>query len=839
MDIIKITSKKPVDNLEELPEEKVLKVLEENPCRIAEIRSDKRTLNMCKVAVKCAPEGRLFKYIPKNMWNEELYFLIAVFNAPYITCHIPKYIKKETFFKRVFDYKIENNIFKVSFFGLFDGSPYFKDAALFHEAPKKLMTRDLYLKVVKCNGVMLGVVPEKFKDYEMCDTALRNNIYAIRFLPSRFFSDEFIERILSYHACFLKFIPKDKITIDICCKAIRNDIKAKQYIPESLIASKQIVEQLNALEQNLETQMELSQDDDFYKRVIAGTRDFIVETDSIPSINEIIPFKGKRKLTIGRKRERHFKVYYITDLHLNHKLLKKFPKPVAKSEIVAYIRELIQQMLKGVEKYSNYYLLIGGDVSFNFEISEIFYRALIEFVYPKQILVVLGNHELWDFNRFGRKINPTKSVQSIVNQYREMFESMGINFLHNDLLIANFDVRECCEQKKEEISIYSREKLLRISDTAIRELCRKSGFIVLGGLGFSGYNEEHNAECGLYRQAIKDKNEDFKQTQRFEKLYLKLSQSLADKNVIVLSHMPKENWTKHPYIKDWIYISGHTHNNRYSCNANQKVYQDNQMGYHWENLKLKYVIMGKYFNVFQFLADGIYEISRQQYLEFNYGIGVHCDFNRVEGKLFMCKNKGYYMFLVQNQELNALYLLDGGKLNRLKISDIKYYYNNMANFCSSVKKHTSKYFKALELLSKNIRMIGGDGEIHGSIVDIDFYNHIYLNPNDGTIHAYYSPQFGAQIKYKGVIELIKARCPDLYVNYKRLSRKSNELIFTQSNINDTTILHDTSFYQQSGIVKKMQYITKNNIIRVWSDEVLVVNKLKGSGNKSNKKLPPQ
>ena len=834
MDIIKITSKKTVDNLEQLSEEKVLKVLEEHPCRIAEIRSDKRTFNMCKVVVKCAPEGRLFKYIPKNMWNEELYFLIAVFNTPYITCHIPKHIKNEDFFKRVFDYKVENNIFKVSFF---DSYSYFKDAALFRDAPKKLMTRDLYLKVVKCNGALLGIVPEKFKDYEMCDTALKNNIYAIRFLPSRFFSDEFIERILSYHACLLKFIPEEKITIDICCKAIQNDIRAKQYIPQSLITSKQIVEQLNALEQNVETQMELSQDYDFYNRVITNTRDFIVETNSNPSINEILPSKEKRKVTIGQKREQQFKVYYITDLHLNHKLLKRFPKPVEKSEIVAYIRELIQQMLKGVEEYSNYYLLIGGDVSFSFEISEIFYRVLIEFVCPKQILVVLGNHELWDFNRFGDKTNHTKSVQSIVNQYREMFESIGINFLHNDLLIADFDIKECREQTKEEVSIYSHQRLLRMSDAAICELCKKSGFIVLGGLGFSGYNEEYNAECGLYRQAIKDKNEDLKQTQRFEKLYLKLSQSLADKNVIVLSHTPKENWTKYPYIKNWVYISGHTHNNRYLCNAKQKVYQDNQMGYHWENLKLKYIIMGRYFNMFQFLADGIYEISRKQYLEFNYGIGVHCDFNRIEGKLFMCKNKGYYMFLVQNQGLKALYLLDGGKLNRLKIDDLEYYYNNMANFCSAIKKGASKYFKALELLSKNIQMIGGDGEIHGSIVDIDFYNHIYLNPNDGTIHAYYSPQFGVQIKYKGVIELIKAQCPNLYINYKQLSRKRNELILTKSNVNDTTILYHTSFYQQSKVVKKMQYITNNNIIRFWNDEVLLVNKLKDGGNKSNKKLP--
>lgn len=835
MDIIKISSKKAVDNLEKLSEEEVLKILETNPRRIAEIRSDKRTLEMCKVVVKHAYQGKLLKYIPKKMWNEELYFSIAVFNARYITCHVPKYIKTEDFFKRVLDYKIKNNIFEVSFFGFWDDL-YFKDAALFFEAPEKLLTRELYLKVVKCNGALLRFVPEKFRDYEMCDTALRNSIHAIRFLPSRFFSDEFIERMISCHGLFLKFIPEDKITIDTCCKAIQNDIRAKRYIPESLITSKTIIDELNAVEKKLNAKIESSQDDDFYNRTIVRTRDFIDETELSSSTNEIVSSDGKRKVTIGRKRENQFKVYYITDLHLNHKLLKRFPTPVAKSEIVTYIRELIQEMLKDVEIYFNNYLLIGGDVSFCFEISEIFYRTLIEFVNPKNIVAVLGNHELWDFNRFGIKSNRAKSIQDIVGQYRELFKSIGINFLHNDLLVANFDIRECREQKKEEISIYSRERLLKMSDSTIRELCKKSGFIVLGGLGFSGYNEEYNAERGLYRQAVKDKNEDLRQTQHFEELYLKLSQSLVDKNVIVLSHTPKENWTKSPYIKDWVYISGHTHNNRYLCNANQKVYQDNQMGYHWETLKLKYIAMGRYFNIFHFLADGIYEISRKEYLEFNYGIGVHCEFNRVDGNLFMCKNKGYYMFFVQNQRLKTLYLLEGGKLNRLKINNVEYYYNNMSNFCSAIKKSTSKYFKALERLSKNIQMIGGDGEIHGSIVDIDFYNHIYLNPNDGTIHAYYSPEFGAEIKYKGVIELLKAQCPDLYANYKRLSKKSNELILAKNNVDDITISHDTSFYQQSEIVKKMQYITKNNVIRLWNDEILDIIKLKGEMNKKGQKL---
>lgn len=50
--------------------------------------------------------------------------------------------------------------------------------------------------------------------------------------------------------------------------------------------------------------------------------------------------------------------------------------------------------------------------------------------------------------------------------------------------------------------------------------------------------------------------------------------------------------------------------------------------------------------------------------------------------------------------------------------------------------------KVQEKLSSELREIGLSGNIHGCIVDIDFYHHIMLNPYDGTITFYYSPQFG-------------------------------------------------------------------------------------------------
>ena len=62
----------------------------------------------------------------------------------------------------------------------------------------------------------------------------------------------------------------------------------------------------------------------------------------------------------------------------------------------------------------------------------------------------------------------------------------------------------------------------------------------------------------------------------------------------------------------------------------------------------------------------------------------------------------------------------------------------------------SKYLKVLapfrnvqEQLSKELKILGLSGSIHGCIIDIDFYHHIMLNPLDGTMTYYYSSAFGS------------------------------------------------------------------------------------------------
>ena len=63
-----------------------------------------------------------------------------------------------------------------------------------------------------------------------------------------------------------------------------------------------------------------------------------------------------------------------------------------------------------------------------------------------------------------------------------------------------------------------------------------------------------------------------------------------------------------------------------------------------------------------------------------------------------------------------------------------------------------------EAIAAELQHLGFDGTIHGLIIDLDFWNHVILNPSNGTISFYYSPTFGqihefesfeAQLHYLG------------------------------------------------------------------------------------------
>lgn len=111
-----------------------------------------------------------------------------------------------------------------------------------------------------------------------------------------------------------------------------------------------------------------------------------------------------------------------------------------------------------------------------------------------------------------------------------------------------------------------------------------------------------------------------------------------------------------------------------------------------------------------------------------------------EGKLYVIKSNGYYGFFIVKKSGTSI--VNGGRTKKIALSqNIKWIQDNF-NIV------VNKYLAALEplrakqvQLSRELKSLGFKGTIHGLIVDIDFYNHILVNPFDGTITFYYSPFF--------------------------------------------------------------------------------------------------
>ncbi len=545
-------------------------------------------------------------------------------------------------------------------------------------------------------------------------------------------------------------------------------------------------------------------DDKFYNSVIGNHTKEISNTPML--MNEEMEEKSivHSDDFCERLNLRQRKIYYVTDLHLNHKLLARFPIRATVYEVRFFIHNYIKKMLNSTDVGIDDYLLIGGDTSFSFDISQIFFEELIKFWKPQHILVVLGNHELWESNC------TDGSLVDIISRYKTLFDNLGIVFLQNSLFIDTNFSRVVLNEK--DILNKSTDELLKI--------ITKSNLLVFGSIGFSAYNKLYNAKSGMYNTAISSMEQEIEHVHRCQNVYNKLASALKNEQLIVLTHMPLKDWSIQPEEPNWIYVNGHTHSNEYTKTEYKTIYADNQIGYQPKSAKLKYFYKSLDYDIFRYYSDGIYHISKQQYLDFHRGNGIMCNFNKSVDYITMLKRQGLYLFLLENKHNNTLHILNGGQTKQLNITNLDYYYENMLKYGNFIKDKMRNYNNALKKISDFVKKIGGDGRIHGGIVDIDFLNHIYLNPSDGSISIYYSPSRGERYSYPNLETLLSTHTPQLYENYNRLIANSNSVIpFANTNGIDPNIfkIFDPSQYKTSYLLKGLQYLTENNIIRKWSD----------------------
>ncbi len=554
-------------------------------------------------------------------------------------------------------------------------------------------------------------------------------------------------------------------------------------------------------------------DSSFYERAIAENKDWCTLMLSAPNeaeeANEVIHHDVSSDTSLADKLNRF---YYISDMHLNHKLLARFGEHASEPEVEMYIITAVKKLLDTVPKTDKYdYLFIAGDISFQLEISRLFYSELAR-RWKGQIIVVLGNHELWTFQN-GCDSTHESRIKDVVEQYRAMLNELGICLLQNELLLL---------YQSSSPKLLTEEQLLKMPDDRLQGLCLTASVCVLGGVGFSGYNPQFNATQGIYRNTLMTLEEDITETKRFEALYQKVKSAIPQEKVIVLTHMPKENWSKDEYNATWIYVNGHTHRNLCSVDDRKTVYADNQIGYRNSSFGLKCFALSPFVDVFRHYGDGKYEIDNERYIGFYRELGESVTFNRRDGTIHMLKRDGIYCFLWQ--EYGTLYLLSGGSIRTVPSTLLDYYYERMSYYADIVKAMLSSYHVALKNISELVKAIGGSGKIHGSIIDIDFINHIFLDPLTGAITAYCAASVTNRHEYSDISALLKNHRKDLYDNYCKVLQGSDRcsllpMIDVDVNTELARLVMDTTMYKPSGVMKSLQYLTEKHIIRNWNDDV--------------------
>lgn len=501
-------------------------------------------------------------------------------------------------------------------------------------------------------------------------------------------------------------------------------------------------------------------------------------------------------------------ILYVTDIHLDSKIERNHGDSPNEEDIESEISRSVENIVEDYKAVmaTRKILLMGGDVSHDCRRVEMFYRKLTESIPGRNIMAVLGNHEYWDART--RQSDPD-DIGSTSTFYEKMFDGLYISFADN-MLFTYKDGRRYFVRE---------EELLNADPDEIREFVEDSPLTILGGTGFSGLNEGWNCNCGLYRDAVRTREQERDLSKRFEAVYSKVLDAVPDSKVIVFTHMPMKDWSDKGYNPNWIYVNGHTHRNMLIASNDARVYSDNQIGYGGA-VHLKRFFVDPEHDIFRYHADGIHEITRERYKDFYSNKGMYLTCNR-DGDYLMLKRGPLYCFMLRRND--RLYLLDGGRICRTSHNDPEYYLENMAAFGEIVRGILKEYRSRLDSISELIRSIGGNGKIHGCIVDVDFFNHVFLNPFDGTAASYTASDIQGKYVHSSFEDmLISEGKKDMLEGYRRLEGQGGNVLpaVIIKRTDSEGPYYGTEMYAVSNYFYKLQHLIDDSVIRVWNDACL-------------------
>lgn len=844
--------------------EMVRYALEHDGCSLRDVSKKLITEELCKVAL--INSGSALSYVPEKYFTKELCEFAVEHDGTAVEFVPVEWITPELAHKSVCSC--------MRLLSQYESYP-------IKFIPKELVTDDLVYESVRCAPFSIKNIPEKYITDDLLYMAVSNEPSSVRYIPSYKLTSKICDRAFEIDPFVIKFLPKAFITQEMCLKVIEisddNDKDKRlsyKLFPYELLNDRTIIDALvhkigarsliwwnynKVLSDYFDAEKSpkpLSEDTMKYLlSVIASSGKLMLpqyedtEDEALPLPLGAVPADPKKnapvyKFTTKGCRECQT-LYYITDLHLEYQFrnnvdIQNYLSGGAfdMEKVVVAIDEKIKEMTS--VRYGGI-LLIGGDVSHYKQLASLFYDILSR-RWNGIIIAVLGNHELWDNHcEWNDSVYVSRSVEEIVDDYRNRINRSFADKFYRVLLQNAVFIRYPGQKD----GVIEECQLMSASDEDLREVCSKASLIILGGIGFSGLNPKYNAEYGLYRSAVTTLEGDKALSERFRSVYDKLNRCAGDKRVIVLTHNPVSDWTDEPVNPNWIYVNGHTHRNSL---IGKNVLSDNQVGYKLSRWRLNGFSVDDIQDPFINMEDGIHEISPEIYKLFYSERCIATTGCNYPGRIFALKRKNLYMFILQSEA--QLYILSGGQRKRLANNDIQYYYDNMERYVSKVYELLEPYNKAIWALSGEIRNIGGDGTVHGCIVDIDFLNHVYLNPFDGKVTPYYAEDTVSRLVYEDLPALLREKLPELYPKLIAADKKGSIPLLSQfavSKENETQnmesakvpeLVMGTEMYSPSRIMRSIQYIFDNNVIRIWKDEILAasVDMKAIDGSKEKKQL---
>ena len=157
-------------------------------------------------------------------------------------------------------------------------------------------------------------------------------------------------------------------------------------------------------------------------------------------------------------------------------------------------------------------------------------------------------------------------------------------------------------------------------------------------------------------------------------------------------------------------------------------------------------------------------------------------------------------------------------LIRCRCPDPLYCYLAPCLLTTPSRQPLDKFSEIQKQIANTVKKIGGLGTIHGAIIDIDYFNHIYVNPIDGTITGYWASDIINKEIYPSIPKLLEENCPALYGNYVKMiggDTQAEVAILDNVDLDDPPQIYlRTDIYKASREIKKMQKLD-SKILSTW------------------------